>query len=41
LAIEEEGGIGEFFLRGRLKVALKKFSAGLCPVRAIQAHAFF
>jgi hypothetical protein len=32
-------GIGEFF-RGTLKVALKKISAGLRPVRAIQAHAF-
>jgi hypothetical protein len=36
LAVEEEGGIGEFFRRE----ALKKISAGLRPVRAIQAHAF-
>jgi hypothetical protein len=28
------------FSRGRLKEALKKISAGLRPVRAIQAHAF-
>ena len=40
MAVEEEGGIGELFSRGRLKEALKKISAGLRPVRAIQAHAF-
>jgi hypothetical protein len=32
LAIEEEGGIGEFFWP---KEALKKISAGLRPVRAM------
>jgi hypothetical protein len=38
LAVEEEGGKGSFFL-GRLNLALKKISAGLRPVRAIQVHA--
>jgi hypothetical protein len=32
LAVEEEGGIGEFSL-GSLKEALKKISAGLRPVK--------
>jgi hypothetical protein len=42
LAVEEEGWIGEFFRRDAEggKEALKKISAGLRPVRAIQAHAF-
>jgi hypothetical protein len=29
------------FLGGKLKLALKKISAGRRPVRAIQAHPFF
>jgi hypothetical protein len=33
-------GEGKLFNWGRLKEALKKISAGLRPVRAIQAHAF-
>jgi hypothetical protein len=41
LAVEEEGGIGEFFSREAEKEALKKISAGRRPVRAIQAHVFF
>jgi hypothetical protein len=40
LAIEDGGRIGECFPR-ELNLALKKISAGLRPVRAIQAHAFF
>ena len=39
LAVEEEGGKGELFPRDA-EGALKKISAGLRPVRAIQAHAF-
>jgi hypothetical protein len=38
LAIKDNGWIGFFW--GRLKEALKNISAGLRPVRAIQAHAF-
>jgi hypothetical protein len=41
LAVEEEGGIGEFFRGGRLKEALKKISAGLRPVRAIRLMPFW
>jgi hypothetical protein len=36
---KRRAGKGSFFW-GRLKEALKKISAGLRPVRAIEAHAF-
>jgi hypothetical protein len=40
LAIEDRGGIGEFFRR-RLKEALKKISADLRPVRAMRPMPFW
>ena len=40
MALKEEGGIGEFFPR-EAKVALKKISAGLRPVRAMRPMPFW
>ena len=40
LAVEDEGGIGEFFRR-EAEGALKKISAGLRPVRAMRPMPFW
>jgi len=41
LAIEDDGGIGEFLFFGRLNLALKKVSAGPVPGQGHEGHAFF